>query len=65
MEPVLPRSVTADEVTYLSDLSMLVNVGGRERTREDFEEVCRRAGLTVTSLTPLPEAAPFWLIEAV
>ncbi|KUM72339.1 methyltransferase [Streptomyces curacoi] len=64
VEPVLPESATADEVTCLSDLNMLVNVGGRERTREDFEEVCRRAGLTVTSVTPLPEAAPFWLIEA-
>jgi hypothetical protein len=27
---------------YLSDLNMLVNVGGRERTRADFEDLCRR-----------------------
>ncbi|MGW1953812.1 methyltransferase [Streptomyces sp. NPDC001920] len=64
VEPVLPETVTDDEVTYLSDLNMLVNVGGRERTREDFEDVCGRAGLSVTSVTPLVDAAPFWLIEA-
>ncbi|WP_329563912.1 methyltransferase [Streptomyces uncialis] len=52
-------------VTYLTDLNMLVNVGGRERTRRDFEDVCRRAGLTLTSITPLTGAAPFSLIEAV
>ncbi|MFE6702124.1 methyltransferase [Streptomyces sp. NPDC057718] len=71
VEPVLPEVVdtTADVtdggITYLSDLNMLVNVGGRERTRADFEEVCRRAGLTLTSVTPLAGAAPFALIEAV
>ncbi|MEU3727920.1 methyltransferase [Streptomyces sp. NPDC033538] len=73
VEPVLPEVVDADAdadvtdggVTYLSDLNMLVNVGGRERTRRDFEEVCHRAGLALTSVTPLAEAAPFSLIEAV
>ncbi|WP_411079673.1 methyltransferase [Streptomyces sp. cmx-18-6] len=71
VEPVLPEVVdtTADVtdggITYLSDLNMLVNVGGRERTRKDFENVCRRAGLSLTSVTPLAEAAPFALIEAV
>ncbi|MFE7047648.1 methyltransferase [Streptomyces californicus] len=71
VEPVLPEAVdtTTDAadggITYLSDLNMLVNVGGRERTRTEFEEVCRRAGLTLTSITPLAGAAPFALIEAV
>jgi hypothetical protein len=64
VEPVLPETVTDDEVTYLSDLNMLVNVGGRERTRKDFEDVCGRAGLSVTSVVPLADAEPFWLIEA-
>ncbi|WP_456302124.1 hypothetical protein [Streptomyces anulatus] len=41
------------------------HVGGRERTREDFAEVCRRAGLTLTAVTPLADAAPFAVIEAV
>ena len=73
VEPVLAEVVDADVrsavtdggVTYLSDLNMLVNVGGRERTRKDFEDVCHRAGLSMTAVTPLPEAAPFSLIEAV
>ncbi len=73
VEPVLPQTVAtsadADAVdggtTYLSDLNMLVNVGGRERTRRDFAEVCRRAGLSLTSVTPLAQAAPFSLIQAV
>jgi hypothetical protein len=71
LEPVLPEVADADAdvtdggITYLSDLNMLVNVGGRERTRRDFEDVCHRAGLSLTSVTPLPEAAPFSLIEAV
>ncbi|MFE4875122.1 methyltransferase, partial [Streptomyces sp. NPDC056682] len=72
VEPVLPETVglpgaahaSDNGVTYLSDLNMLVNVGGRERTRKDFEDVCRRADLTVTSVTPLEGAAPFSLIEA-
>ncbi|MEV6175458.1 methyltransferase [Streptomyces sp. NPDC051954] len=73
VEPVLPEVVDTgtdahaadDGITYLSDLNMMVNLGGRERTRKDFEEVCRRAGLSVTSVTALTEAAPFSLIEAV
>ncbi|KOX25644.1 hypothetical protein ADL06_18575 [Streptomyces sp. NRRL F-6491] len=72
VEPVLPEVVDtgADNdvldggTTCLGDLDILVNVGGRERTRKEFEEVCRRAGLSLTSVTPLTEAAPFSLIEA-
>jgi hypothetical protein len=73
VEPALPDAVdtngeagvTDGGVTYLSDLNMLVNVGGRERTRNDFEDVCQSAGLSLTSVTPLADAAPFSLIEAV
>jgi SAM-dependent methyltransferase len=72
VEPVLPEvvdaagaaEVTDGGVTYLSDLNMLVNLGGRERTRQDFEEVCHRAGLVLVSVTPLAGAAPFSVIEA-
>ncbi|UQT61359.1 methyltransferase [Streptomyces durmitorensis] len=66
VEPVLPEVVDAETagLTYLTDLNMMVNVGGRERTRADFEEVCRRAGLALTSVTPLEQAEPFCLIEA-
>ncbi|WP_030672093.1 methyltransferase [Streptomyces sp. NRRL B-1347] len=72
VEPVLPEvvdihaeaDVTDGGTTYLTDLNMMVNVGGRERTRKDFEDLCRRAGLTPISITPLAGAAPFSLIEA-
>ncbi|MCM6774748.1 methyltransferase [Nocardia sp. CDC159] len=70
VEPVLPEVVDAEAdvtdagITYLSDLNMLVNVGGRERTRADFDDVCHRAGLTITSVTELIDAAPYFLLEA-
>ncbi|MEU5951178.1 methyltransferase [Streptomyces sp. NPDC047525] len=66
VEPVLPEVVDAKAagLTYLTDLNMMVNVGGRERTRADFDEVCRKAGLSLTSVTPLEQADPFCLIEA-
>ncbi|WP_431046130.1 methyltransferase [Streptomyces sp. P1-3] len=66
VEVVLPE--TADTgyggLPYLSDLNMLVNLGGRERTRAEFEELCGRSGLAVASVTPLAEGNPYCLIEA-
>ncbi|MEU5208433.1 methyltransferase [Streptomyces sp. NPDC020742] len=66
VEPVLPPLVdpAADSLAYLTDLNMLVNVGGRERTREDFERLCRSAGFAVTTVTRLPRSNRFSLIEA-
>lgn len=66
VEPVLPATVdaSAPALMYLSDLNMLVNVGGRERTRTDFDELCRRSGFTLSSIIPLPPPAAFSLIEA-
>ncbi|MGP8303745.1 methyltransferase [Streptomyces inhibens] len=66
VEPVLPPVVdpSAAGVVYLSDLNMLVNVGGRERTRDDFESLCRAAGFAVRTVTRLPEPSRFSLIEA-
>ncbi|MFH8349151.1 methyltransferase [Streptomyces sp. NPDC018045] len=78
VEPVLPEVVASSTgsedrvgshaadngVTYLSDLNMLVNVGGRERTRKEFADLCHRAGLSLICVTPLAEAAPYSLIEA-
>jgi hypothetical protein len=66
VEPVLPTTVDSSvpAVMYLSDLNMLVNVGGRERTRDDFQDLCRSAGFTFTSDTPLPPPNAFSLIEA-
>jgi hypothetical protein len=67
LEPVLPDAVdhSLPPFAYLSDLNMMVNVGGRERTRADFEQVCTRAGFTVTAVTPLPPPIMFSIIEAI
>lgn len=66
IEPVVPPAVdgTMPLMTYLSDLNMLVNTGGRERTRDEFERVCTIAGLRLASVTALPPAAAFFLLEA-
>lgn len=66
IEPVPPEVVNGSipATMYLSDLTMLANVGGRERTRADFEDLCRRSGFAVTGITPLPPPAAFSLIEA-
>jgi hypothetical protein len=55
IEPVLPDTVPADADPwpYLSDLNMLVLMNGRERTRGDFERLCKRSGFTVTGVAPV------------
>ncbi|GHC40583.1 methyltransferase [Streptomyces cinnamoneus] len=66
VEPVLPAVVSAEThaLTYLSDLNMLVNLGGRERTADDFAGLCTAAGFTLDTITPLPQPNVFHLIEA-
>lgn len=65
IEPVLPEMVdgAVPPLMYLSDLNMLVNLGGREHTRTDFESLCQRAGFTLTDVSHLAPAA-FSVIEA-
>lgn len=66
VEPVLPDVVDGSlpALMYLSDLNMLVNVGGRERTRDDFAALCTASGFELADITALPPAG-FSLIEAV
>ncbi|MCL6289831.1 MULTISPECIES: methyltransferase [Streptomyces] len=66
VEPVLPATVPADPAggVYLSDLNMLVNVGGRERTEDDFAALCAAGGFALRSVTPLPAPDIFRIIEA-
>ena len=65
IEPVLPEVVdaAAPSTMYLSDLNMLVNLGGRVRTRADFEQLCERAGFTLQSMTPLPPPVALSVLE--
>lgn len=67
VEPMLPEGPGADAspVPFLSDLNMLVNTGGKERTRADFEELCDRSGFGVVSVRALPPPSGFTLLEAV
>jgi O-methyltransferase domain/Dimerisation domain len=66
IEPVFPPKVdgTQPPPMYLSDLNMLVNLGGRERTRAEFEQLCSDTGFRLTSVSPLPPPAAFSLLEA-
>ncbi|WP_171165524.1 methyltransferase [Streptomyces sp. I05A-00742] len=67
VEPVLPALADPGGGSahhYLSDLTMMVGLGGRERTAEDFEELCARSGFSVTAVTALPEPSTFAIVEA-
>ncbi|WP_280490623.1 methyltransferase, partial [Nocardia carnea] len=65
VESVLPDVVdTSDPAPYLTDISMLVNMGGQERTRTEYEHLCRRAGFTVTAVHPTVLPTSYSLIEA-
>ncbi|MDT0319651.1 methyltransferase [Streptomyces millisiae] len=61
MPPVVDPTVAG---WYLSDLNMLVNLGGRERTREEFTTLCEEAGFAAPSFSELPAPSVFSLIEA-
>ncbi|MGK8491565.1 methyltransferase [Nocardia asiatica] len=65
VESVLPEVVdTANPAPYLTDISMLVNMGGQERTRLEYESLCRRAGFTVTAVHPTILPTSYSIIEA-
>ncbi|MFD0385317.1 methyltransferase [Streptomyces stramineus] len=66
VEPVLPAVVDAGTtpLAYLSDLNMLVNVGGRERTADDFAALCTEAGFALDAVSPLPQPNVFHVVEA-
>ncbi|MFE5742520.1 methyltransferase [Streptomyces celluloflavus] len=66
IDVVLPELVTPDTVgldPYIKDLQMLVLVGGKERTRADFDQLCAQAGLTITRVVPLPSHVGLSVIE--
>ncbi|MCC3779779.1 methyltransferase [Streptomyces sp. UNOB3_S3] len=66
VEPVMPATVPGDAsaLPYLSDLNMMVNVGGRERTADDFAALFDTAGFALRAITPLPRPIRYQLIEA-
>lgn len=65
IERVMPAQVEdlpAHRTTARSDLNMLVSLGGRERTVEDYDALLSSAGLL--RQRTLPAAAAFSVIEA-
>jgi hypothetical protein len=65
IEPVLPDIVdgTVPYTMYLSDLNMLVNTGGQERTRVEFEQRCGAANFKLQSVRTLPAPSAFSVLE--
>lgn len=63
IEPVLPPYVSSPSITgvVMSDLNMLVNTGGRERTEDEFRGLFVAAGLSLTSVTG--EGTDFRVLE--
>jgi hypothetical protein len=46
----------------MSDLNMLVGLGGLERTEAEYGQLLAAAGLAVTKA--VPAASGFWVVEA-
>lgn len=66
IEPVLPGRVdgSIDPRMYLSDLNLLVNLGGQERDLGDFERLCTGAGFAVEDVRPARPSSGTTLITA-
>ncbi|WP_404815905.1 methyltransferase [Streptomyces thermolineatus] len=62
---VLPETASTDQpIMFFTDLNMLVNTGGRERTESEFRAMLDGTGFTVRSVQ-LGAAGPLSIIEAV
>ena len=57
-EPLLPeglQSTVTDQLIVMADLEMLVAVGGRERTVEEYQALLEGVGLQFRRALPLPQ----------
>jgi len=63
IEPVMPPG-PADPRVCFADMSNLVLMGGRTRTREEYRELLAAAGLRLAGGTPVP-GSPVTILEAV
>ncbi|MCP3817855.1 acetylserotonin O-methyltransferase [Streptomyces sp. A3M-1-3] len=62
---VLPETASTDQpIAFFTDLNMLVNSGGRERTESEFRAMLEDTGFTVQSVQ-LGAAGPLSIIQAV
>jgi len=68
VEPVVPAEVKPSFAllgVVMSDLNMLMNTGGRERTEDEFESILRSAGLRLTNVYRVPKPSTNSVIESV
>ena len=63
-EPSSPKAGYLEQLVKATDLEMLAVVGGRERTRAEYEELLSRAGFDLTRLVE-PESMLWSVMEAV
>jgi peptide/nickel transport system substrate-binding protein len=62
--PIVPEHVSPpDGMHAFSDLNMMVNTGGLERTEREYRALIEGAGLRVTRI--VPTMSPFSIIEAI
>jgi hypothetical protein len=66
LEGIVRDQPPLDQMVHLIDLAMLLLVGGRERTRSEFDQLFGAAGWQITKVVPLPMLAyfPYHIIEA-
>jgi hypothetical protein len=68
VEPVVPAMVKPSFAllgVVMSDLNMLMNTGGRERTEDEFASILRSAGLELTGVSRVPKPSTMSVIESV
>jgi hypothetical protein len=67
VEPVVPGTVKPSFVllgVMMSDLNMLLNTGGKERTEEEFASLLGAADLELTGVSRVPKPSTLSVIEA-
>ena len=68
VEPVVPETVKPSFAllgVVMSDLNMLMNTGGKERTEEEFASLLRSADLELGGVSRLPKPSTLSVIEGV
>lgn len=67
VEPVLRPKVESAEIMgmVMSDLNMLVNTGGRERTEAEFQALFTSAGFELTAVSPTLGPTNYRVIEGI
>jgi hypothetical protein len=61
---ISPNHREAMRVLHI-DMEMLANIGGMERTDDEYRSLFNRAGLELTTITPLMDGGGFSIFEAV